>query len=350
SYQQYQAYYQQPPPQPVYQPAPTYQSYQYAPQPSTSTSMARAAITNSHSQSTSNNAGALDTSDVATLNDALGSAGVDLRAEEEGLQRSHEQPQSFRPSEDRSRKQPPRPNFDVHFLGRTMRTIATHHKVNSGSTPAGGVPEDCVNYLALALRARLQDLVTAMIDAARHRTSVQFDRPASVYDDGSTAWSILVRADVGKQLAVLEQVEREEELRLRQARESRERAIDEAISAALAGEDLPVIIPNGDVDMGTPRKRRKRGDEEVGYKMANATASRAAGLTGKYAWLATGLGGATPSRERARPYKTVKQQPTPPPLPLNADKRTPITIRDAMFAIEKERGHGGGRGAARGWS
>jgi hypothetical protein len=27
-----------------------------------------------------------------------------------------------------------------------------------------------------------------------------------------------------------------------------------------------------------------------------------------------------------------------------------ITMRDAMFAIEKERGHGGGRGSARGWS
>jgi len=94
--------------------------------------------------------------------------------------------------------------------------------------------------------------------------------------------------------------------------------------------------------------------EEVGHKMANAAASRAAGITGKYAWLTTGAGhiaGAPmPSREGMRPYKTAKREPTPPPLPPDADRRTPITIRDAMFAIEKERGHGGGRGAARGWS
>ncbi|KAJ7449261.1 transcription initiation factor TFIID component TAF4 family-domain-containing protein [Mycena latifolia] len=343
-YQQYAHYQHQ---QPTYQPQ-VYQGYQYAPQQETAraqpVSMQRQAIANvqaSHSSS-----GALDTADVATLNDALGSAGVDLRAEEESLQRTHEQPQPFRAFEDRARKQPPRPNFDAAFLGATMRTMAGHHKVTA-------IPEDCVSYLALALRARLQDLVTAMIAAARHRTRAQFDRAPALYDDGAAAWGLFVRSDVAKQLAALELVEREEETCLR-AERAREQAIDVALAAALAGDDRPVDIPAADeINGSAPRnKRRKKAvSEETGQQMANATASRAAGLTGKYAWQTMGPAGAAgPPRQGTRPYKVTKRAPTPPPLPPDADPRMPITIRDAMFAVEKERGHGGGRGAARGWT
>jgi hypothetical protein len=238
-----------------------------------------------------------------------------------------------------------------------MRAIAAHHKVSAH------LPDDCVNYLALALRARLQDLVTGMIDAARHRTNTQFDRPASLYEDGSATWGVLVRSDVAKQLAALEMVEREEEAQVREARERREQAITAALTALLNGEDVHLEIPEDDDDMdGGARRRQKKKkaavSEEVGRKMANAAANRAAGVTGKYAWLTSSNGprpkpvaaaatGATPS---SRPYKTTKRAPTPPPLPPDADQRMPITIRDAMFVIEKERGHGGGRGAARGWT
>jgi hypothetical protein len=53
--------------------------------------------------------------------------------------------------------------------------------------------------LALALRARLQDLVTAMVFAAQHRTDTQFDHPVSLYENGTPMWSIVVRSDVAKQ-------------------------------------------------------------------------------------------------------------------------------------------------------
>jgi hypothetical protein len=69
SYQHYQGYSH-------YQQQPAYQTYQqYAAPPPQQQNMARQAIANSQHA----NAGALDTADVATLNDALGSAGVDLR-------------------------------------------------------------------------------------------------------------------------------------------------------------------------------------------------------------------------------------------------------------------------------
>ncbi|KAJ6617526.1 transcription initiation factor TFIID component TAF4 family-domain-containing protein [Mycena sp. CBHHK59/15] len=356
SYQQYQAYahYQQS----AYQ---TYQQYaipQATPQPS----MARQATANAHAQQA--NTG-IDTADIATLNDALGSAGVDLRASDFCLQRSHEQPQSFRPFEDRSKKQPARPNFDINVLGSTMRTIAAHHKVIT-------VPEDCVNYLALALRARLQDLVTAMIAAAHHRTDAQFDRPASLYDDGSAIWDLLVRSDVAKQLAALEKVEREEEMRLRQARVQREQAVSAALSAVLAGQEPGPLEALADDEMnGGARKRRKKTEisEETGRSMVNAAASRAAGIMGKYAWLTAGNAPARPKptastgvapgagvtpppaegKGWARPYKATKPAPGLPPPP-DVDSWMPITIRDAMFVVEKERGHGGGRGSAKGWT
>ncbi|KAF7377831.1 Transcription initiation factor TFIID subunit 4 [Mycena sanguinolenta] len=269
--------------------------------------MARQAIANSQQA----NAGALDTADVATLNDAIGSAGVDLRAEEESLQRAHQQPQSFGAFEDRSRKQPARPNFDVSFLGSTMRAIATQHKVTAG------VPEDCVNYLALALRARLQDLVTGMIDAARHRTKAHFDRPSSLYEDGSATWGILVRSDVAKQLAALEKVEREEEAREREARQRVDDAITAAIIAVLDGEDARLELPDDDMDVDRPRPRKRAVSEEAGRKMTNAAANRAAGVTGKYAWLSSG--------NVSRPNSTGATPPPRPYKPSNAVTANPPT-------------------------
>ncbi|KAJ7856756.1 transcription initiation factor TFIID component TAF4 [Mycena olivaceomarginata] len=329
--------------------------------------MARQAIANSQQA----NAGAFDTADVATLNDAIGSAGVDLRAEEESLQRSHQTPSYSGTFEDRSRKQPLRPAFDPAFLGARMRTIGANYKV-------GAVPDECVTYLALALRARLQDLVTEMIDAARHRTrGGRWDRAPGVYEGGGpaegegegwtgpgAAWGILVRSDVAKQLAALEKVERAEEERERERRERREQATTAALTAVLNGEDPPPQIPEDDdgMDLDPPERppRKRAVSDEAGRRMSvNAAANRAAGTGRKYAWLTVGarpqqqhqpggFGVDAPPPPKPRPYKSG----TPPPLPpdAGADPRMRITLRDAMFVVEKDRGHGGGRGAARGWT
>ncbi|KAG6845519.1 hypothetical protein H0H87_007763 [Tephrocybe sp. NHM501043] len=341
----------------------------------------------------------IDTSDIATLNDALGSAGVDLRAEEETLQRSHEQQHSYRSFEDRTRKQPPTPSFDTRILGATMRTIGAQHKIKN-------IPDDSTNYLALALRARLQDLVTDMITASNHRNDTQFDRPASLYDDASPMWSIVVRSDVAKQLAALEKVEREEETRIRRERKERQdmAAAHAAALAAQANNAANALSADGydDMDGGAKKKRKKEGpgvtarnmSEDVRKKMSNAVATQAAGLGGKYAWMNASNAASTPKTKPtpvvststpvaaaaaatatsspnpsstispatttappaatgstwARPYMAVKKATTPTAAAEEEDTRTLVTMRDAMFVIEKERGHGGGRGAVRGWS
>ena len=403
AYQHYQTY-------PSHYPQAAYPAHYQAYAPPVGTTQ-RPATTGSASAATNNN---VDTSDLSTLNDALGSAGVDLRvrphyylfpclykkkttqAEEETLQRTHDQSQpGFRASDDRRKKQPANPNFDIRFLGQTMKTVGTSHKVNR-------VPDDAINYLALALRARLQDLITSMIATAKHRTSTQFDRPASLHQDGHPMWSIVVRSDVAKQLAAIEKAEREEETRIR--RERKERAeFAAAHAAALAAQaNAAGGVPLGagglrdDDEGGTKKKRKKEGpgvaarnmSEDVRKKMSNAVATQAAGLGGRYAWMnaatlntpippkpkltataasaaATATptaGSATPGTSTAAttaaaasastsswatPYIPTKPKQAHPPQ--EEDARLAITIRDAMFVIENDQGHGGGRGAARTW-
>ncbi|KAF8885799.1 transcription initiation factor TFIID component TAF4 family-domain-containing protein [Infundibulicybe gibba] len=348
---------------------------------------------------TASNSG-IDTADIATLNDALGSAGVDLRAEEETLQRTHSPHQSYRHHEDRTRKQAPTPSFDTRFISPTVRAIATTHKLTKP------IPDDSVTYIALALRARLQSLITAMISAAHHRTDTQFDRPASMYTDegeGTPMWSIVIRSDVAKQLAALERVEREEETRLRRERKERlelAAAHTAALAAQANGAHAGGMAGDGfdDLDGGGKKKKKKDGpgvtarnmSEDVRKKMSNAVATQAAGLGGKYAWMnaanastpkpkpapatpaatpappAQGAGSApsptatapaatsnpaTPAGTWARPYVPTKKNSTTAQAQQSPedDSRTLVTMRDAMFVVEKERGHGAGRGAARGW-
>lgn len=304
------------------------------------------------------------------------------------MHQSYEAHQTYRNYEDRSRKQPATPSFDTRFLGPTMRAIGTQHKVRS-------VPEDAVNYLALALRARLQDIVTQMVAAARHRTDAQFERNVSFYEDGVTPmWGIMIRSDMAKQLAALEKAEREDETRIRKERRERaEAAANLAQNAASAGaEGSPDGMDDGEGG-GGKKKRKKEGpgvtarnmSEDVRKKMSNAVASQAAGLGGKYSWMnaANANAAATPSKGKAakietsmptagpsttttggaatptattapasgwsRPYLTTKKSFGTTTPAGEMDNRTPVTLRDAMFVIEKERGHGGGRGAAKGW-
>jgi len=260
-----------------------------------------------------------------------------------------------------------------------MRTIGTTHKVTK-------IPEDSVNYLALALRVRLQELLTATINAAAHRHDTQFDRSASLYEDGNPMWSIVVRTDVAKQLAVLERIEREEEMKVRRERKERSE-----LAAAQSSNYTQPNTGDGDFDddeaMQPKKKKKKEGpgvtarnmSEDVRKKMSNAVASQAAGLsTGKYAWMNAATGTSTPTKTKsttstpgpstttnnsmttttatptmsswARPYFSTTTKQSTSKEEKDDDSRRRITLRDALFVLEKERGHGGGRGSARNYA
>ena len=260
-----------------------------------------------------------------------------------------------------------------------MRAIGTKHKISK-------VPEDSVNYVALALRARLHDLLVAMADASAHRAEAQFDRTPSTYVDGTPMWRVSVRRDVAKQIAALERAEREDEMRIR--RERKELAAAQA--AALAAHAPGTTSGEGEEGESGPKKKKKKADgpgvtaknmsEDVRKKMSNAVASHAAGLsTGKYAWMnasnatpppkpkpvaspspatttapatTTTTTGASTSTSAgsswARPYVSTSGKASSS-TKEEEDSRRVVTLRDALFVVEKERGHGAGRGAAHGW-
>ncbi|KAG7088641.1 hypothetical protein E1B28_012613 [Marasmius oreades] len=386
------------------------------PAPSTVPTSATNTVTAASNSNATNSNNAADSNDIATLNDALGSAGVDLRAEEESLQRLADTSSGYRShlsynssyNQDRTRKQPPTPSFNTTFLGTTMRNIATTHKVTR-------VPEDSINYLALALRARLGDLVTSMVKAVKHRTDAQFDRPATMYpaptidpskggviiSEGSSQdkvddsiptpdpvpmWSIIIRTDVAKQLAAIEKVEREEETRVRKERKERAdlAASHAAALAAQAAGNNPAGVGGDGEDGEAPKKKRKKDgpgvtarnmSEDVRKKMSNAVASQAAGIGGRYAWMTAANANAPPPPKKTHPtatssisttntitpaqnsgsstswgksYSATTAKKSDPPV--DEDTRVLVTMRDAMFVISTERGHGGGRGSARGWT
>ena len=265
-----------------------------------------------------------------------------------------------------------------------MRTVGTTHKVTK-------IPEDSVNYLSLALRIRLQELVTSMIAAAAHRHDTQFDRSASLYEDGNPMWSIVVRTDVAKQLAVLERIEREEEMKVRRERKER----SELAAAQSSNYGNQQTAGDGDLDdeeaMQPKKKKKKEGpgvtarnmSEDVRKKMSNAVASQAAGLsTGKYAWMNAASGTSAPAKNKSttstsgpsttptnatttttatatsqpmasswvRPYVSSTNKQSNSKEERDEDSRRRITLRDALFVLEKERGHGGGRGSAKNYA
>ncbi|KIJ39878.1 hypothetical protein M422DRAFT_60647 [Sphaerobolus stellatus SS14] len=318
---------------------------------------------------------ALDTADVATLNDALGSAGIDLRAEEETLRQSAASTQgqthasqSRGTQRNRARKQGTKVVFDAAHLGMKMRKIAVRHGLQTGAVNGLGVPEDAVSYLALALHARLAKLTEGMIAAATHREETDATRTPGLYEDGSPMWSVVVRKDIAKQIEVLEKVEKDEEFQAR-----RERKVQEAnISSQAALPSLDGALQMEQEEEPKPQKKKKKAEsaadiiaknQNIEAKKMNAAANAAAGLnkaTSKYSWMNTGNvstgqsvkkpGGKTTS---ATPTTWTKYQPpkkkddTPA---VEEDARRVVTMKDAVFLIERERGHGGGRGAARHWT
>ncbi|KAJ7292864.1 hypothetical protein C8J57DRAFT_1267348, partial [Mycena rebaudengoi] len=224
--------------------------------------------------------------------------------------------------------------------------------------------------------------------AARHRTDTQFDRPASLYAEGQPMWSLVVRSDVAKQIAVLERVEREEETRLRRERKDRAEmtaAHAAALAAQAAGNGAGPLDYDDDGE-GGKRKKKKDGpgvtarnmSEDVRKKMSNAVASQAAGIGGKYSWMTAGNAAAAATAKPAKPAgagtspststnpvttiatggsgwarayvpkKTAAATATAEPVVVEEDTRTAITLRDAHFVVDKERGHGGGRGSGKG--
>jgi hypothetical protein len=189
-------------------------------------------------------------------------------------------------------------------------------------------------------------------------------------------WDQVVYSDTEKVLRAIQRVEREEEMKERRERNLRDTIEREAQAQQEAGADGATGSPSGGGD-GEGRKEKKRKkdtgkslSEDQLKKMSDRTARGVLG--GKqYSWMTAGAGGGAPLRP-ASPLSGSNGLPKPkfPPqssalggAPLGASAALPrldstpvfqdaprekessrITLRDAVFALEKERGFGAGAG------
>ena len=240
-------------------------------------------------------------------------------------------------------------------------------------------------------------LITSMVSASAHRQAstitASTSSPIPFYSDGTTPmWDLVVRRDVGKQLLALEKAEKEDEMRIRRERAAltASHTTPDAAQGATGGSGQTDADDDDDED-GPKKKKKKKADgpgvtarnmsEDVRKKMSDAVAMQAAGAT-KYAWMTSGSGASTPAKPAAQ-KKLAGGAATPttgtpggtggaggggwarafvPTKQTGKDKekevkdakvedtRRTVTLRDAMFVVERERGHGGGRGSARGWT
>jgi Transcription initiation factor TFIID component TAF4 family len=189
-------------------------------------------------------------------------------------------------------------------------------------------------------------------------------------------WDHVVYSDAEKVLRVIQRVEREEEMKERRERNLRDTMEREALAQQEAGADGAAGSPSGGGEGdGRKEKRRKRDtgkslSEDQLKKMSDRTARGVLG--GKqYSWMTAGASGA-PLRP-ASPLSGSNGLPKTkfPPQPsassgavsaipsaglprldsMPSFQDTPrekasnrITLGDAAFALEKERGFGAGAG------
>ncbi|GBC07709.1 hypothetical protein RclHR1_07640007 [Rhizophagus clarus] len=323
----------------------------------------------------------------ASYDDVLTFTGVDLKEETDNILRENELlgiRQSYTTQlPDRSRTQ----NFlDQRNLANMVTSIAMQHKL--------GVSPDVMSYLALATQERIRTLVESMIAAKNHRIHSEHIHHPNVTGGGGgdgggggenlPMYKEAISLDVKSQLLAIEKVDREHERKRKEIRAGLKN--DNKTDDKDDSKDQSEMT-------STAPKRSKRQKKDtlptpainkltVDTKNTNMTALSAAGGKTK-SWMidiqpevpSTSVinGGDTaatrPSRGRSRsasnaknfstfkkgetqqggvlstnittgPYITGQQQPSNGPVPT-------ITVKDALFVLERDRGGGGGAGSGR---
>ncbi|SPO31437.1 uncharacterized protein UTRI_06567 [Ustilago trichophora] len=332
-----------------------------------------------------------------SLVDVMGASGVDLQAEEEAIQRRELMEQSQNARDKGAQPDDDELFLQVYPLAYKVHTLAQEHGLS--------VDAAVLNYLSLAARTRLKNVLESMIASSRHRSWSSHQHPPPIYPSTSQPmYHEQILSDPIKQLAAIEKAERGEEARRRRERLAR----DEESSALAAGY-------GGDSDMdmddgtGTPkgdgRKRPKKigpgvaarnMSEDVRKRLADSTAMRnLGGGSSKYSWLSGGstfpstfspLGGKKAKAEAGSadtPSRLPKPKFAPQPAVSNwsgvgandagsagvgsnaastgawgdvaarqaakeeeeRQARLKVTLRDALFALEYERRAGAGHGS-----
>lgn len=318
----------------------------------------------------------------------------------------------FRTYEDRSRKQASNLSFDSSIIGTTMRSIGTQHKVNKipddAVTYLALALRTRLQGLIKAMIAAADHRANSQFD----RAPSQYEDESPMWSvvvrrDTKKILDMLERIEREEEMKIRrERKEKSDAAAAQAAQASQSSGAANADGSgstpgAGGGDDQMDITPT--VPVKKPKKKKdgpgvtaKNMSEEVQKRMSNAVATRGLGLT-KYAWMNSGsLASSSPAKSKASTatagsnaassgtsgasasvVPTNKDAPTSttgttsstnatsatstwakPYVPAaqkaaaavnQENEKRMVTMRDAMFVIERERGHGAGRGAARAW-
>lgn len=157
-----------------------------------------------------------DRIDYDTLTDVMGYAGVDLREEAEHFLKEGDGTGAILPDGvDRSKIQD---FMNSDMLRSRVLELAQPLQISN-------VDQDFISYLALATQERLRGLVEQMVDASKHRVMSQAASAPPPLDErtGHPLYRIVVQQDPRKQLLAIERAEREEERKRKELIAERER-------------------------------------------------------------------------------------------------------------------------------
>lgn len=224
-----------------------------------------------------------------SLVDVMGASGVDLQAEEEAIQRRELMQQSQNAQHNGAQPDDDHLFLQMYPLAYKVHTLAQQHGLS--------VDAAVLNYLSLAARTRLKNILESMIASSRHRSWSSHQHPPPIFPSTSEPmYHEQIISDPIKQLAALEKAERGQEARRRRERLARDQE-SSALAAGYGADDMDI-----DDGTGTPkpdgRKRPKKVgpgvaarnmSEDVRKRLADSTAMRnLGGGSTKYSWLSGG--------------------------------------------------------------
>ncbi|KAJ3134647.1 hypothetical protein HDU90_004979 [Geranomyces variabilis] len=232
--------------------------------------------------------------DVTDMMDVTSYAGVNMREEEDNITNSF---------------MAGTPLYQHHLAGGASRLKdqsflnipSLKRKVDALARAAdvAEVDADLLPYLALAAQERIRDLLQRMVQAAKHRTGalherfLRNERELVAKGEEALELQVVTRGDPRKELAGIEKRERNQELRLRAAKEAALGLGADGGGGVGGGGDGDV--PGGGDESAQKAKKRKTVKdkdlpEHIRLERANAALSQAIGGGYMKSWMVAGAG------------------------------------------------------------
>ncbi|KAI8096345.1 transcription initiation factor TFIID component TAF4 family-domain-containing protein [Halteromyces radiatus] len=207
--------------------------------------------------------------------------------------------------------------FTVHKLAKSM--------------DVSNIDKNAVLYLALATQKRLQEFVSRMVEASRHRVFSQTVDTPPLNSMDQPVYKVVDVQDIRKQLLAIERVEREEERKRRDAIAERERNANISDGGGEGGDG-----DDDNVGGSTKKKKKKKKDmgpgvtarnmsEDISKKSTNETALMSAGGIRK-SWMLTGMNNAPAPNKDISSFPLASSLSTSPAsTPLSSSTVAPLT-------------------------